>query len=314
MTRAPRRSGERRLGDRTRRCACRARRLNLRRCTPRRARRRGQWWAGRRRRGCRRARRSRGARSPRRGLVPGSSGRRHPSDRRRRSSRGCRRGRRGTSARGRSRSGGCAIGRLDRGVLELGTSGRGRSTEGRRGGGCLCRRSGRALPGNRLGSAPGGARHRRCFGGARGGGGGARGGGDGRRRSRGRSGCGGRCRRSGLGRRHARRSGRRAGGGYGLSGGHLGCGRAGNGRGTASVDRLGAGYRADRLGDRRLLHSGGGRRGDFLLCLGGALGSATGPIAQASDLARLREDQQRQHGDPHQGGEGDDRPDLREFA
>jgi hypothetical protein len=80
------------------------------------------------------------------------------------------------------------------------------------------------------------------------------------------------------------------------------------------VDRLGAGHRAHALRDRRLLHPCGGRGGDFLLGVGGALGSASGPIAQASDLARLREDQQRQHGDPQQGGEGDDRPDLREFA
>jgi hypothetical protein len=80
------------------------------------------------------------------------------------------------------------------------------------------------------------------------------------------------------------------------------------------MDRLGAGHRADRLGDRCLLHPRGGGGGDFLLGLGSALGGAPGPIAQASYLARLREDQQRQHGDPQQGGEGDDRPDLREFA
>jgi hypothetical protein len=75
--------------------------------------------------------------------------------------------------------------------------------------------------------------------------------------------------------------------------------------------------RTHLLADRR----GGGRgapdpRGglgaDALLLLGGALGSAPRPLAQPLELARLREHQQRQNGDPDEGGKCRDRSDLGE--
>jgi hypothetical protein len=62
------------------------------------------------------------------------------------------------------------------------------------------------------------------------------------------------------------------------------------------------------------LGAGGGLGGDALLGLGGALRSAAGPLAQAAQLARLGEDEQRENGDTEQGGERSDRADLRDFA
>jgi hypothetical protein len=49
---------------------------------------------------------------------------------------------------------------------------------------------------------------------------------------------------------------------------------------------------------------------DPLLEIGRALGGAAGPLAQALELARLREGQQRQRGDADHGHEGSECADL----
>jgi hypothetical protein len=51
-----------------------------------------------------------------------------------------------------------------------------------------------------------------------------------------------------------------------------------------------------------------------LFLFGRALRGAPGPLAQALELAGLREDQQREDRDAEQRGEGRDRTDLRERA
>ena len=56
----------------------------------------------------------------------------------------------------------------------------------------------------------------------------------------------------------------------------------------------------------------GGGGGHTLLELGGPLGRTPGPLSQALELPGLREDQQRQHRDAHQGGDRGDRPYLGE--
>jgi len=81
------------------------------------------------------------------------------------------------------------------------------------------------------------------------------------------------------------------------------------------VERLRARHRANALRRRDLLLDlGRGGLRHALLGLHRALGRTSGPLAQAPDLARLREDEQRQDGDPQQRREGDDRADLREFC
>ena len=67
-----------------------------------------------------------------------------------------------------------------------------------------------------------------------------------------------------------------------------------------------------RHGRGGLLHARGGSGGDALLQFGGALRGAPGPLAQALQLARLREDEQREDRNPHQRDERRDRTDLRE--
>ena len=68
------------------------------------------------------------------------------------------------------------------------------------------------------------------------------------------------------------------------------------------------GARAARAG--ALLHARGGPGSHALLQLGGALRGAARPLAQALELARLREDEQREDRDPGQRRERRDRTDL----
>jgi hypothetical protein len=63
-------------------------------------------------------------------------------------------------------------------------------------------------------------------------------------------------------------------------------------------------------GGGRLLDASRGLSGDALLMLGGALRRAASPFAQTFQLARLREDEQRQHRDPQQRGKCRDGADL----
>jgi hypothetical protein len=81
------------------------------------------------------------------------------------------------------------------------------------------------------------------------------------------------------------------------------------------VDRRGT---RDRTGDdgpwRLLLHACGRGCGNPLLDVGVALGRAAGPLAQAFELASLREHEQREHGDADDRGKRRDRPDLGEGA
>jgi hypothetical protein len=62
------------------------------------------------------------------------------------------------------------------------------------------------------------------------------------------------------------------------------------------------------------LDSGGCRRADTLLEVGGALGRATGPLAQPFELACLGEDEKREQGHAEHRGERCDRSDLGERA
>jgi hypothetical protein len=64
----------------------------------------------------------------------------------------------------------------------------------------------------------------------------------------------------------------------------------------------------------RLLCASSSFRADALLEIGCALRRAAGPLAQALDLARLREDEQRENRDAQQRCESGDRADLGEFA
>jgi hypothetical protein len=64
------------------------------------------------------------------------------------------------------------------------------------------------------------------------------------------------------------------------------------------------------LRDGRLLGASRRLGADALLVLGGALRGAPGPLAQTFQLARLREDEQRQHRDSQQRSECRDRADL----
>jgi len=75
------------------------------------------------------------------------------------------------------------------------------------------------------------------------------------------------------------------------------------------MERLGAWHRPDSLGHRdRLLGAGDGHFADPLLDVGGPLGRATCPVAQAPDLPCLGEDEQREDRDPdHRGATGDQR-------
>jgi hypothetical protein len=89
----------------------------------------------------------------------------------------------------------------------------------------------------------------------------------------------------------------------------------------------GAGCRGRGAGDHRrgtwhlahrrhgrgcLLHTRRGPGAHALLQFSRTLRRASGPLAQALELARLREDEQRKDRDPAQRGEGRDRTDLRE--
>jgi hypothetical protein len=64
----------------------------------------------------------------------------------------------------------------------------------------------------------------------------------------------------------------------------------------------------------RLLCSGSSLCAHALLEIGRALRCAAGPLAQTLDLARLREDEQRENCDAQQRCESGDRADLGEFA
>jgi hypothetical protein len=83
----------------------------------------------------------------------------------------------------------------------------------------------------------------------------------------------------------------------------------------ARRERRGARDRAGGLsGGRLLLDACSGLGADALLVLGGPLRRTAGPLAQPLQLAGLGEDQQRQHRDPQQRGEGRDRADLGDRA